>query len=83
MSCFSLGILGISVTWQVTSVSVTLGLREISCELVKFTRGNTFSARMVLSEPSAHTGEFGEQQHLLSQMLKYSYSQIHHSSQVW
>lgn len=61
VSCASQGTLGISVTWQVTSVSVTLGLGEISCELVKFTRGNTFFARMVLSKPSAYTGGFGEQ----------------------
>lgn len=83
MSCVSQGTLGISVTREVTRVSMTLGQGEINCELVKTTKGNIFSTRMVLPEPNAQAREFIDLQHLLSQMLKYNHSQIHHVSRVW
>lgn len=71
------------MTWEVTSVSVTLGQREINCELVKTTKGNTFSTLMVLPESNVQATEFVDLQHLFSQMLKHNRSQTHHVSHVW
>lgn len=79
MACVSQGTLGISVTREVTRVSMTLGQGEINCELVK----TTFSTRTVLPESNAQAGEFIELQHLLSLMLKNNHRQIHHVSHVW
>lgn len=50
--------LGISVTQEVTRVSVTLGQREINGELVKTTKRNKFSSPMVLPESNAQAREF-------------------------
>lgn len=82
-TCVSQGILGISVTWEVTRVPTTPGQGETNCELVKTTEVNTFSTRMVLSESNAQAREFIDLQHLLSQMLKYNHRQIHHVSRIW
>ena len=76
--CFSEYSGNISDTGSDKSI-MTLGQREINCELVKTTKGNTFSTRMVLP---AQAGEFVDLQHLLSQMLKYNRSQIHHVSHL-
>lgn len=71
------------MTWEVTRVSVTPRQREIKCELVKTTKGNTFSTLVVLSESNVQATEFIGLQHLFSEMLKHNCSQTHRVSHVW